>query len=102
MPSIISHKYKYFLYKKYSRLINSKYSMRVRLSFHERSIWLILFAVGDAVVVLDLVCVPEDFGKPLALDVRVIPEVEEQCQKRHAIQEGEVNEDGVLVGAILH
>lgn len=64
--------------------------------------WLILFAVGDAVVVLDLVCTPDSFGKPLALGVCVIPEVEEQEKKDHAVDGDDVNEDRVLIGAILH
>lgn len=63
---------------------------------------LILFAEGDAVVVLDLVCTPENFGKPLALGVCVIPEVEEQEEKDQAVEADDVNEDGVLIGAILH
>lgn len=54
-----------------------EYFTGVRLSFQNRSMWLILFAIRDAVVVLDLVCTPENFGKPLALGVGVIPEVEE-------------------------
>lgn len=57
----------------------------------------------DAVVVLLLfVCTPEAFGKSLALGVRMIPEVEEQEEKDHAIESDDVNEDGVLIGAILH
>lgn len=54
--------------------------------------------MSDAVIVLDL----ENFGKPLALGVRVIPEVEEQGEKEQAIKGNNVYEDGELIGAILH
>lgn len=56
----------------------------------------------DTVVVLDIVFTPENFGKPFALGVRVIPEVEEQAEKDQAVEADDVNEDGVLIGAILH
>lgn len=61
-----------------------------------------MFAGRDAVVVLDLIWTPENFGKPLALGVCVIPEVEKQAEKDQAVEGDDVNEDGVLIGTILH
>lgn len=58
--------------------------------------------MGDAVVVLDLDCTLENFRKPLALGVCVIPEVEEQGEKDQTVKGDDVDEDGVLIGAILH
>lgn len=44
----------------------------------------------------------QHFGQPLALGVGVVPEVEEEEQENQAIQGDDVDEDGELVGTVLH
>lgn len=44
----------------------------------------------------------EYFGKSLALGVGVIVEVEEQDQEDQPIKTDDVEEDGELVGTLLH
>lgn len=44
----------------------------------------------------------QHFRQPLALGVGVVPEVEEEKQENQAVQANDVDEDGELVGAVLH
>lgn len=43
----------------------------------------------------------QHFGKPLALGVGMVPEVEEEQQKHCAIEGDNVHKDGKLVAAVL-
>lgn len=44
----------------------------------------------------------KDLGQPLALGVGVVPEVEEEEEEDQAIEANDVDEDGELVGTVLH
>lgn len=63
---------------------------------------LIGIAVHDSVGVVCPCLSLQYLGKPLALCVGVVPEVEEEKQENQAIQRDDVDKDGELVWAVLH
>lgn len=52
-------------------------------------------------VVCPCLCL-ENFRKPLALCVSVVPEVEEEAKEDQTIEGNDVDEDRKLIGAILY
>lgn len=55
-----------------------------------------------AIVVLWHGCVLQDFRKPFAFCVCMVPEVEEKEEEDDAIQSNEVDEDGVRIRTVFH
>lgn len=67
---------------------------------------LILFVIGvsihNAVGVVRPRLSLQHFRQPLAFGVGVVPEIEKEEQENQPVQADDVDEDGELVGAVLH